>query len=111
MERRIATGIRVNGALAALMRRRNVSTAARLAVHNTLLVPTLLYGSETWKLQKKNKIKINGTETLSLGIYKEVDDSGRCERSKYTEIVALGAPFSLNTPQGIRRKASLVVQF
>ena len=31
-ERRIAAGKRVNGALAALMRRRNVSTAARLAV-------------------------------------------------------------------------------
>ena len=45
VERRIAAGNRVN--LAALMRRRNVSTAARLAVHNSVLVPTLLYGSET----------------------------------------------------------------
>ena len=32
-ERRIAAGNKINGALAALMRRRNVSTAARLAVH------------------------------------------------------------------------------
>ena len=30
----------VHGALAALMRRRNVSTAARLSVHNAELVPT-----------------------------------------------------------------------
>ena len=47
VERRIAAGNRVNGALAALMRRRNVSTAAHLAVHNAVMVPTLLYGSET----------------------------------------------------------------
>ena len=32
VERLIAAGNKVNGALAALMRRRNVSTAARLAV-------------------------------------------------------------------------------
>ena len=47
-ERRIAAGNKVNGALAALMRRRNVSIAVRLAVHNAELVPTLLYDSETW---------------------------------------------------------------
>ena len=34
VERHIAAGNKVDGALAALMRRRNVSTAARLAVHN-----------------------------------------------------------------------------
>ena len=55
-ERRIAAGNRVNGALAALMRRQNVSTAVRLAVHDAVLVPTLLYGSEMWILQKKNEI-------------------------------------------------------
>ena len=52
VERRIAAGNKVNGALAALMRRRNVSTAAHLAVPNAVLVPRLLYGSETWVLQK-----------------------------------------------------------
>ena len=62
VERRIAAGNRVNGALAALMRRRNVSTAARLAVHNAVLVPTLLYGSETWILQKKIERKMTAVE-------------------------------------------------
>ena len=41
VERRIAAGNKFNGVLAALMRRRNVSTAARLAVHNAVLVQTL----------------------------------------------------------------------
>ena len=54
-ERRIAAGKKVNGVLAALTSRGNVSTAARLAIHNAVLVPTLLYDSETWVLQKKNE--------------------------------------------------------
>ena len=66
VERRIAAGNKVNGALAALMRWRNVSPAARLAVHNAVLVPILLYGSETWVLQKKNERKMNAVEMRSL---------------------------------------------
>ena len=62
VERRIAAGNRVNGTLYALMGRRSVSTAAHLAVHNAVLVPTLLYGSETWVLQKKNERKMNAVE-------------------------------------------------
>ena len=42
-ERSVAAGNRVNGTLAALLKRRKGSTAARLVVHNTVLVPTLLY--------------------------------------------------------------------
>ena len=48
------------------MRRRNVSIAARLAVHNAVLVPTLLNGSETWVLQKKNERKMNAVELRYL---------------------------------------------
>ena len=54
VERRIVAGNRVKGALDVLMRL-NVSTTARLAVHNAVLVPGLLYGSKTWVLQKKNE--------------------------------------------------------
>ena len=58
VERCIAAGNSFNGALAALIRRRNVSTAARFAVHNAVLVPTLLYGSEPWVLQKRNAVEM-----------------------------------------------------
>ena len=51
-----AAGNMVNGALAVLMKKRNVSTSARLA-HNAVVVPTLSYGSETWILGKKNERK------------------------------------------------------
>ena len=64
--RSIAAGKRINGALAALMREQNVSTALRLNVHNAVLVPTPLYSSETWVLQKKNERKINAMEMRSF---------------------------------------------
>ena len=57
VDRLIAAGNRVNRVLTALIRRRNVSTAARLAVHNAVLVTTLLYGSETW-VKKMNAIEM-----------------------------------------------------
>ena len=66
MKRYIGAGNRINGSLAALMTRRNVSTAARLPVHNAVLVPALLYGSETWVLQKKNESKVNAVDMRSL---------------------------------------------
>ena len=61
-ERRIDAGDRVNGPLAALMRRRNVSTTAHLvcAIQNAVFVPTLQYGGET--LQKNNERKMNAVE-------------------------------------------------
>ena len=40
-DRRVAAGNRVNGVLAALMRRRNVNKAEYLTEHNAVLVPTL----------------------------------------------------------------------
>ena len=40
-------------------------------------------------------------------LYEEVDDSGRGERIWYVETVALGAPFSLTTPLGIKREVKL----
>ena len=40
-EKRIAIGNRINGAVAGLMKRRNVNIDAPLAVYNAALVPTL----------------------------------------------------------------------
>lgn len=42
-----AAGNRLNGALAVLLRQQNVSVSTPLAVHNAILVPNFLYGSET----------------------------------------------------------------
>ena len=52
VERRVTAGIKVNGALAGLLKSQSITQKARLAVHNAVLVPTLLYGSEAWVCQK-----------------------------------------------------------
>ena len=52
---RIAAVNRVIGALVALMRRRNFSTAAPLAVHNAVLVPTLIYGTKRGYCRRRMK--------------------------------------------------------
>ena len=50
VKRRMAAGNRVNVALIVLIRRRNVSTTASLALYNTVLAPTLLYDNKMWIL-------------------------------------------------------------
>lgn len=63
-----AAGNRLNGALAVLLRQQNVSVSTPLAVHNAILVPNFLYGSETLenRLQNKNERKTNAVLMWSL---------------------------------------------
>ncbi|CAG4954309.1 unnamed protein product [Parnassius apollo] len=66
VDRRVAAGNKGNGALNALVKRQGMVKSARLAIHNAVLVPTLLYGSETWVCQKKHKSKLNVVEMRSI---------------------------------------------
>jgi hypothetical protein len=52
IERRVNADNLVNGALHAFMGSRVVSQKAQLAVHNGVLLPTLMHGSESWVWQK-----------------------------------------------------------
>jgi hypothetical protein len=45
---------------------RVVSKKAQLAVHNGVLLPTLMYGSENWVWQKKHTSRINAVEIRAL---------------------------------------------
>ena len=58
-----------------------VNTAARL-VYNAVSVAMLLYGSETWVLQKKKRLMKGHVKSIRTPecTYGEVDDSGRDER-------------------------------
>ena len=91
-----------------------------------MFVPTLLYGSVTWVLQKKKLRNADRICTVEIQIlawcrgrlrltfkdspksmYEKVNDSAQGKRDKVRETVAFGAPFSLTTPLGIQRKTSL----
>ncbi|KAI8431494.1 hypothetical protein MSG28_015996 [Choristoneura fumiferana] len=66
IERRVNAGNMVKGALHSFMNSRKVSNKARLAVHGGMLVPTLMYGSESWVWQKKHESRINAVEMRAL---------------------------------------------
>ena len=44
----------------------SMSKNARLAVHNGVLEPTLMYGSECWVQQKRHESRVNTVEMRSL---------------------------------------------
>ena len=54
-----------NGALKTIIAHKNMSTEAKMALHNGVLVPTLMYGSEAWTWQKKDETKLNAVEMRS----------------------------------------------
>jgi hypothetical protein len=66
IERRVNAGNRVNGALHAFMGSQKVSQRARLAVQRGVLVPTLMYGSESWVWQKRHQSQVNAVEMRAL---------------------------------------------
>ena len=49
-----------------VIERKVLSKATKLRVINAMAVPTLLYGSETWTLQKRHRSKIQATEMRKI---------------------------------------------
>ncbi|GBP24043.1 hypothetical protein EVAR_10144_1 [Eumeta japonica] len=66
IDRRVIAGNIVNGTLLAIMNSKSGSRQARFVIHNGVLIPMLMYGSESWVWQKKNKNRINPMEMRSL---------------------------------------------
>jgi hypothetical protein len=66
IERRVSAGNRVNGALKSVVANKCLSNEAKLAVHNGVLVPTLMYGSEAWSWKNKDESRLNAVEMRSL---------------------------------------------
>jgi hypothetical protein len=66
IERRKVAGSRVGGALRPIMRNNNVSLQAKKLVHNAILLPSMMYGCETWTWTKREECSINAVEMRSL---------------------------------------------
>ena len=96
----------MDGALAALMSRRNVSTAARLAVHNAVLAPTLLYGSETIYyiyLLKKNERKMNAVEMPYLRRICGVSLAGRIRNEEILRMAGTSEDVTVRMKKSVLR--------
>jgi hypothetical protein len=66
VNRRVVAANRMNGALKRVVKNRRISKRARVAIHEGVLIPTIMYGSESWVLQKKDTSKLNAVEMRSL---------------------------------------------
>ncbi|GBP93461.1 hypothetical protein EVAR_65598_1 [Eumeta japonica] len=73
IKRRVNVGNKENETLLIIMNSKSVSRQAHWAIHG-VLIPTLIYGSESWVWQKKYESRINAVEMPSLrrlGLVKE----------------------------------------
>ena len=60
-----------------VIERKEVSKATKLRVINTMVVLTLLYGSETWIVQKRHKSK---TQAMEMRYLRTIEGVTRLDR-------------------------------
>ncbi|GBP73886.1 hypothetical protein EVAR_82715_1 [Eumeta japonica] len=82
---RANAGNKVNGALLAIINSKSVSRQGRLSIHNGVLIPTLMYGSESWVWQTNNESRINAVEMRSLRSMCGVSRKDICRNSDVRE--------------------------
>ena len=64
--RRVNAGAQVVGAMSKFARDERLSKGARMAVYGSVVVPVLMYGSETWVWQKRHRSRITACEMRYL---------------------------------------------
>ncbi len=64
--KRAVKGRSVIGLLARVMKWRNVSTEVKRGLRNSILLPTLTYGSETWTWKKAQQSRVHAVEMSYL---------------------------------------------
>ena len=84
IENRIGIATRMVGTLKRqVIERKELSKATKLRVINAIVVPTLLYGSETWTLQKRHKSKI---QAMEMRYFRKVEGVTRLDRVSNEDI-------------------------
>ena len=78
IENTIGTATRMVGALRRqVIERKELSKATKLRVINAMVVPTLLYGSETWTLQKRHRSRI---QAMDMRYLRKIEGVSRLDR-------------------------------
>ena len=81
---RIGKAARVIGALnEPVWKRKELSRRTKLRVYNAIVVPTLMYGSETWVLNKQQESAIQATE---MRVLRRIAEKRMVDRVRNVEI-------------------------
>ncbi|WP_435362543.1 hypothetical protein, partial [Klebsiella pneumoniae] len=63
---RVQQGRKVAGSLRAVLRNREVSMDVKRSLHDSIVIPTLTYGSEAWTMQEAYKSRVRAVEMSYL---------------------------------------------
>ena len=67
IEHRVGAAARVIGAMRKeVLERRELKKATKMTVYNAMVIPTMLYGSETWTMMKRYESRLGATEMAYL---------------------------------------------
>ena len=84
VEARIGGATRVIGGLNDVVpRRKELSRSTKLKVVNATVMPTLLYGCETWTLSKQQQLKVQATQ---MKVLRRIEGVTRLDRMRNVDI-------------------------
>ena len=84
VEARIGSAARVVGGMSeTVLRRKELSKSTKLKVVNATMVPTLLYGCESWSLSKQQKSRVQATQ---MNVLRRIEGVCRLDRLRNEEI-------------------------
>ena len=67
IEQRVGAAARVIGAMRKeVLERKELKKATKMRVYNAIVLPTMLYGSETWTVMKRHESRLGATEMAYL---------------------------------------------
>ena len=88
IEHRVGAAARVIGATRKeVLERRELKKATKMRVYNAMVIPTMLYGSETWTVMKRHESRLGATEMAYLRRVVGVTRSDRVRNADVRETV------------------------
>ena len=103
IEQRIGTAARVVGSLRkVVLERRELQKKTKMQVFKAMVVPTLLFGCETWTMQRRHESKLQAFEMMCLRRVEGVTRMDRVRNEKVRE--ALGQEAVMEVAKEKQRK-------